>query len=641
MRTRAAIFLTLSLIGLGAGSYGAGQALTARIEAETVAALTRTLSAAGQHWASAGADGLMVTLSGEAPDPLSRTAAQEVAARQISAWRLRDATALRAPEPDPDIAFRLEILRDDARVTVTGLLPDDGSRAKLERAIGGIGETAGGVDLDDTAETLRAAPAADWDRSLALALEALVALPKAQIGLASCAVSVAGVAATPEEAEALADRLRAEGGDCIAGLDIIAPRPLVSPYVFSLAPGTPEQGEAAAPPPLVVETCTAQTREEADAIEAKLRALGVGTPAPGGTTGGTGGGTGADPHCTVGLGAPSADWGAAVLSGLDTVEALGGGTLSFVDTDVVLDAPSGADPDQFDTEVTKLRDALPAMFSLESHIGSDDSEEEGALSLATLPPAAFRARRDAEGMVELSGPMPNEAGKLALYTFAVSLFGSERVQDRMMIEPTLPDGWSGRIMAGLKALALLENGILVVEEAGLSLAGRTLDPDGRSEARALLTPVTGAERTLRLAVSYDAEAAARASLPAPQTCLEEMRAALAANQVIFPPASTGIAPESLPVVDALAGTLKGCAPAVFEIGAYTDTSGSDELNLRLSRDRARAVLEALVARGVPLDRLRAKGYGEADPIADNATEAGRALNRRIGLRILEEPDGRN
>ncbi|QDL94181.1 OmpA family protein (plasmid) [Paroceanicella profunda] len=638
MRSRAAIFLTLSVLGLGAASYGAGAALTRRIEAETVAGLDRMLTAAGLHWATVTADGLEVTLGGDAPDAAARTAAREVAGRLVSAWRLRDATSLRPPAPDPDIAFRVEILRDEARVTLAGILPDDGSRARLDAAIGTIGETAGGVDLDDSTQVMHAAPGAEWARSLDLAITALTGLGKAQIGLARCAVTISGVAASPEAAARLTQALRAAGGNCLSGLDIIAPRPLVSPYVFSLAAARTGGGDTDPPAPMHLEACTAQSREEARAIEQRLVALGV--TGSSGEAPGPGAPAGA-PHCTEGLGAPSADWGAAVMSGLDAVAALGGGVLSFVDTDVVLDAPPEVDPDLFDAEVTKLRDALPAMFSLEAQIGTDDGEEEGALSLATLPPAEFRAKRDADGRVALSGPMPNEAGKLALYTFAVSLFGSEQVEDRMIVEPTLPDGWSGRVMAGLKALALLENGILVVEEADLSLAGRTLDPDGRAEARALLTPVTGADRTLRLTVSYDAEAAARASLPAPDTCLDEMRAALAAQQIIFAPASTQIDPESLPVVEALAATLKGCAPAVFEVGAYTDTSGSDELNLRLSRDRAQAVLEALVARGVPLDRLRAKGYGEADPIADNATEAGRALNRRIGLRILEEPDGRN
>jgi OOP family OmpA-OmpF porin len=59
------------------------------------------------------------------------------------------------------------------------------------------------------------------------------------------------------------------------------------------------------------------------------------------------------------------------------------------------------------------------------------------------------------------------------------------------------------------------------------------------------------------------------------------------------------------------------------------------LNQLLSQARADAVLDALMVRGVPLDRLSARGYGEEQPVASNENEAGRALNRRIEFSALE------
>ena len=69
----------------------------------------------------------------------------------------------------------------------------------------------------------------------------------------------------------------------------------------------------------------------------------------------------------------------------------------------------------------------------------------------------------------------------------------------------------------------------------------------------------------------------------------------------------------------------------FLIVGYTDSKGSDEHNMKLSQDRANAVMNALILRGVSPDRLKAEGRGKANPIATNDTEQGRAENRRIEI----------
>jgi outer membrane protein OmpA-like peptidoglycan-associated protein len=70
-----------------------------------------------------------------------------------------------------------------------------------------------------------------------------------------------------------------------------------------------------------------------------------------------------------------------------------------------------------------------------------------------------------------------------------------------------------------------------------------------------------------------------------------------------------------------------------EVEGHTDSTGPAKYNLELSRRRAEAVLAFLGSRGVPLERLRARGYGEAQPVADNATEGGRRRNRRVDIVI--------
>ena len=72
----------------------------------------------------------------------------------------------------------------------------------------------------------------------------------------------------------------------------------------------------------------------------------------------------------------------------------------------------------------------------------------------------------------------------------------------------------------------------------------------------------------------------------------------------------------------------------IELSGHTDFKGSEEYNMTLSNDRAKAAMEYLVKKGVPRNRMEYKGYGKSQPIADNKTEKGRALNRRTEIKII-------
>jgi outer membrane protein OmpA-like peptidoglycan-associated protein len=96
-----------------------------------------------------------------------------------------------------------------------------------------------------------------------------------------------------------------------------------------------------------------------------------------------------------------------------------------------------------------------------------------------------------------------------------------------------------------------------------------------------------------------------------------------------------IKPESKPALEAAAKMLNENPTINVEIQGHTDSKGSDAYNLRLSEKRAQAVVNYLVQNlGIDVSRLTAKGYGESRPIADNETEDGRAINRRVEFVIL-------
>ena len=92
-----------------------------------------------------------------------------------------------------------------------------------------------------------------------------------------------------------------------------------------------------------------------------------------------------------------------------------------------------------------------------------------------------------------------------------------------------------------------------------------------------------------------------------------------------------ITPDSAKVLDDAANVLKTAATLKVLVGGHTDNVGTPDANQKLSEERAKAVMAALVQRGIPADRLTAQGFGQTMPIADNRTEDGRAKNRRVEL----------
>jgi outer membrane protein OmpA-like peptidoglycan-associated protein len=100
--------------------------------------------------------------------------------------------------------------------------------------------------------------------------------------------------------------------------------------------------------------------------------------------------------------------------------------------------------------------------------------------------------------------------------------------------------------------------------------------------------------------------------------------------------SSALTPESKKVLDEdqRISRLMGEPNIRVEVAGHTDSVGSEAYNQKLSERRAQAVVDYLVSRGVDPKRLKAVGYGKDKPIASNATDAGRAENRRVELQIF-------
>ncbi|WP_293374939.1 OmpA family protein [Nevskia sp.] len=112
---------------------------------------------------------------------------------------------------------------------------------------------------------------------------------------------------------------------------------------------------------------------------------------------------------------------------------------------------------------------------------------------------------------------------------------------------------------------------------------------------------------------------------------------LSLQAVTFESDSAVLTGAATGVLDGIATTLGGQANVSLDIGGHTDDTASDAYNLALSKQRAEAVRQYLIARGIDGARLSTQGYGEAQPLVANDSDANRALNRRVDFKLVLAP----
>jgi outer membrane protein OmpA-like peptidoglycan-associated protein len=111
------------------------------------------------------------------------------------------------------------------------------------------------------------------------------------------------------------------------------------------------------------------------------------------------------------------------------------------------------------------------------------------------------------------------------------------------------------------------------------------------------------------------------------------------SDISFDTGRYDIKPEMRPVLDRFATTLVQHEVTTVSIVGHTDSTGTDAINNPLSVNRAAATRDYLVGRGVAMGRIAIDGRGSREPVADNATDAGRAQNRRVEIFVAEPPRG--
>lgn len=125
-----------------------------------------------------------------------------------------------------------------------------------------------------------------------------------------------------------------------------------------------------------------------------------------------------------------------------------------------------------------------------------------------------------------------------------------------------------------------------------------------------------------------------------QSCQDQFNTTMNGQQILFETNKAIIKRDSLKLLDGVAKIATDCKSALdgkmLRVGGHTDNVGEDVYNQNLSQQRADAVKEYLGKQGLDSGSIQGVGYGEAQPIASNDTEAGRAQNRRISFDIIQK-----
>ncbi len=108
------------------------------------------------------------------------------------------------------------------------------------------------------------------------------------------------------------------------------------------------------------------------------------------------------------------------------------------------------------------------------------------------------------------------------------------------------------------------------------------------------------------------------------------------DRMFFKTNSAKLETASQQQIDNVAAILTAYPNLRVEIAGFTDATGNPAANMQLARNRAQAVKDALVADGVPSDHMTTQSYGPQNPAANNATEAGQAMNRRVVLHVVQK-----
>jgi OmpA-OmpF porin, OOP family len=312
----------------------------------------------------------------------------------------------------------------------------------------------------------------------------------------------------------------------------------------------------------------------------------------------------------IARGAPTGDFAKAAASALTELAKLTDGVTSMTDAQLSIrgHAPAAISNDAV---AASARASLQAPFTV------------GVVEI--ISPYIFKIVKDG-GRVVLTGFAPSEAARNDLAAAAKAAFFGESIANELAMRGSAPASFAEAVKALFPSLARLASGSLSAEDTvfnvdGLAIYDKAAEQIKLELGNALMRGFKLGSVTIGVRPPPPALAV--------NECQPEFTGLLGKGRILFETGSAELSKQSLALLDHLIEVVQRCRDASIEVAGHTDSQGSPESNLDLSKRRAEAVTTYIGEAGVDTSRMTSAGYGEAKPVASNDTPEGRAQNRRI------------
>jgi peptidoglycan-binding protein ArfA len=244
-----------------------------------------------------------------------------------------------------------------------------------------------------------------------------------------------------------------------------------------------------------------------------------------------------------------------------------------------------------------------------------------------LPFAPLSLVRDGNN-ITISGDLPDAAARASLLDALKAAFGpGVNLIDNTDLKPGVNAPNLSGLGAVLKAAAPLSSFNFKLDGDTVTLTGTAAS---EQEKAAVEDAVRVAWPNMKIANEIQVTAPGAGGACAN---LAANVAGLLRTPINFDTDSYSLSASDQQELTQVADRLKACPNANIAVSGYTDGTGDDPINVPLSNNRAKAVVDFLVSNGVPGDHVTARGLGAADPVASNDTPDGRAKNRRVAIVI--------
>jgi OOP family OmpA-OmpF porin len=575
-------------------------ALVIYFENKTLKVVLTETSDTELSWLEVSMDGTQIIVGGFAPDEANRFSAISKISSVINPERIINQIIVKKQNIPLKLDYVLEILRDDDYVSVIGFIP---SKSQSDELISKLEVITKEMKVHNLLE-ISSFPITDaWKTTLDYAIDSVKILPNSKVSIAKEEIWISALSESADDKIRIENKLASlNPGLFKLYLDVWAPRPLIQPFLLRLN----VNGQGAS-----LDECSATDEYS------KLLILDAVVKIGGDK----------ESDCKIGIGVPAESWVEAVIIATKYAKEFERASLSFENNNVSLVVSGNTDNEEFENIIDRLKKALPKEFQVSASLQPTLAKEIDNQN-------TFTAIKSPEGVVQLRGFVYDQNAKIAVRSYASSIFGSTNVSNSLRFSNNLPENWAIQVLAGLEVVSLLNHGSLIIEPHTILLKGKSANPDIMSIASEMLSEKLDHDILYTLNLEYDELLIPKPKGPDAQKCVLDINNVIETIGIEFAPGEIVLQKSSNDTLRKMADIMQTCYTVPMEIGGHTDSQGRKSLNLSISQARAEAVMDSLLSYDILTGNLIAKGYGESTPIADNKTVEGRNQNRRIEFTLI-------